>query len=347
MKKRINVLYQCDNNFAFMTGVSFTSLLINASASVEYHVYILTPDMSRENQDKFYEVIQEYPQIDVTLEFIPAEECRKEVMSWDVPSHRGSWVTYYKLLVGSLFDEGSGVDRIIHIGADTLVTGTLEELADFDFQGRPFAMNWSERLFHCHFRLNYRYAIAEMVFFNLPVWREERAEERCRRFAKKYGKKYDSKDQDILNMEFQFEYAQLPLKYNIYASTVDFSEKNKRRFNAAKVITDKELKEAYAHPEIIHIPKTFLYRPHEKGSLEPIKDVWWSYLERSPWRGMQPAETGNMGMKEKLLRWVYTHTSKPFREWFYIASRKYYGLLRAIVQPPYKKSEERIGKVHK
>lgn len=343
MKKRINVLYQCDDRFAFMTGVSFTSLLINASEQAEYHVYILTPDMSLENRDRFHEIVHKYPQIDMTLAFIPAEECSKEIASWNVPSHRGSWVTYYKLLAGSLFDEDSGVDRIIHIGADTLVTGTLEGLADFDFHGAPFAMNWSERLFHCHFRLNYRYAIAEMVFFNLPVWRETGAEERCRRFALKYGKKYDSKDQDILNMEFQFEYAQLPLKYNIYAATLDFSEKHKRKFNAAKVISDKEIKEAYAHPEIIHIPKTFLYRPHEQDSLEPIKDLWWSYLKRSPWKGMKPVPSGEMGMKEKFLRWVYTHASKGFREWFYIASRKYYGLLRAIVQPPYKKDEERIG----
>lgn len=111
--------------------------------------------------------------------------------------------------------------------------------------------------------MNYRYAIAEMVFFYLPIWKDFRAEERCRRFAKKYGRKHDGKDKDILNMEFQFEYAQLPLKYNIYASTIDFSERNKGKFNAAKVITDKELKEACAHPEIIHIPKTFLYRTRE------------------------------------------------------------------------------------
>lgn len=222
--------------------------------------------------------------------------------------------------------------------------GTLEELADFDFHGAPFAMNWSERLFQCHFRLNYRYAVAEMVFFNLPVWRELKCEERCQLFAQKYGKKYVNKDQDILNMEFQFEYAQLPLKYNLYASTLDFSEENKRRFNAAKVISAQEVKEAYRHPEIIHIPRTFLYRPHENGSLEPIKDLWWSYLKQSPWKGIKPVEPWKIGMKEKLLRWVYTHTPKGFREWFYISSRKYCNLIRAILNPPYKKSEERIGR---
>lgn len=327
-----------------MVGTSMTSLLANASKEIHYNIFFIASDLSIENIDKFKSLKEIFPDIDYELIFLDASYCEQEIKSWNVPDHRGSYVTYYKLLIDH-YMQGTIIDRIIHIGADTLVMGTLEGLINFDFCGAPFAMNWSERLFHCHFRLNYRYAIAEMVYFNLPVWRAVSAEERCRRFAQKYGNKYDSKDQDILNMEFQFEYAQLPLKYNIYASTLDFSEKHKRKFNGAKAVTDEEIAEAYAHPEIIHIPKTFLYRPHENGSLEPIKDIWWKYLEMSPWRGIQPVETGQMGAKERLLRWVYVNSPKNFREWFYIVSRKYYGLMRAIVQPPYKRNKERIGKI--
>lgn len=343
-RKQVNILYQCDNNFAFMVGTSMTSLLANASKDISYRIFFMASGLSDENIEKFKSLKNLFPEIDYELFFLDTTYCEKEIDSWKVPAHRGSYVTYYKLLIDHYLKD-TDIDRIIHIGADTLVTGTLEGLADFDFGGAPFAMNWSERLFHCHFRFSYRYAIAEMVYFNLPIWREVSGEKRCKRFAERYGTKYDSKDQDILNMEFQFEYAQLPLKYNIYASTIDFSEKHKRKFNAAKIISKEEIAEAYRHPEIIHIPKTFLFRPHEKGSLEPIKDIWWKYLEMSPWRGMQPVEAGQMGAKEKFLRWVYIHTSKGFREWFYITSRKYYGLMRAIVQPPYKRDKERIGKI--
>lgn len=344
-RKRVNILYQCDNNFAFMVGTSMTSLLANASKEIYYQIYFIAAGLSEENIEKFKSLKNLFPEIDYDLIFLDSSYCETEINSWKVPDHRGSYVTYYKLLIDHYL-QSTDIDCIIHIGADTLVTGTLEGLVDFDFSGAPFAMNWSEKLFHCHFRLNYRYAIAEMVFFNLPIWRKVHGEERCKRFAKKYGNKYDSKDQDILNMEFQFEYTQLPLKYNIYASTIDFSEKHKRKFNAAKVITNEEIVDAYKHPEIIHIPRTFLYRPHEKGSLEPIKDTWWEYLSMSPWKGMQPVEPGKMGAKEKFLRWIYIHSSKSFREWFYIVSRKYYGLMRAIIQPPFKKNSERISGIY-
>ena len=145
-RKRINVLYQCDDKFAFMAGVSFASLAINSDKEAEYFVYVLTPDMSEINRRKWCEVRDRYSEGNIHLLFLPAEECQKEVNSWNVPSHRGSWVTYYKLLLARYFDESSGVDRIIHIGADTLVTGSLTELADFDFKGKPFAMNWSEKI---------------------------------------------------------------------------------------------------------------------------------------------------------------------------------------------------------
>ena len=36
MKKRVNILFQSDDNFAFMVGVAMSSLLENASKNVFY-----------------------------------------------------------------------------------------------------------------------------------------------------------------------------------------------------------------------------------------------------------------------------------------------------------------------
>lgn len=64
--KHINILYQCDNNFAFMTGVSCTSLLINAKKNrggVFYSIYILNTDISEENKKRFYSLKKQFPDI--------------------------------------------------------------------------------------------------------------------------------------------------------------------------------------------------------------------------------------------------------------------------------------------
>ncbi len=335
MKKRVNIWYQSSDAYAFMTGVSFTSLLLNASEKIAYHVYILTTDMTDRNKKKFYRTVEKFPHIDMKLEFIDANMFEDEINTWNVPAHRGARVTYYKLLIGRIFDENSGVDRIIQIGADTLVTGSLEELPDFEFGDNPIAMNWSEKLYERHYPRKYKYCIAEMVYFNLPKWREHDCENRIKRHFEEIGEIYGSKDQGILNMEFQYERAQLPLKYNVYGITYFFSDKNKRRFNNASDITEQEIREAYKHPEIIHIPRTFLYRPHEEGSREPLKDMWWEYCRKSEWKDYTAKPPSPpLGAKEIFLRWVYLHTPKNFAEWFYIQCRHGYGFMNSVKSKP-------------
>jgi lipopolysaccharide biosynthesis glycosyltransferase len=303
----------------------------------------LTPDMSSENKEKFIILISNYKNKNISLEFLDAKYCEETVKSWGVPAHRGSYVTYYKLLLNHYF-ENKDVESVLHIGADTLVTGSLEELCDFDFKGNPIAMNWSEKLYERHFPHNYHYCIAEMVFFNLPEWRMHNCEERVRRHCIKIGDIYGSKDQGILNMEFQDEWTQLPLKYNIYGITYYFSYRNKRRFNNAPIITKREIEDAYANPQIIHIPRTFLYRPHEKGSREPLKEMWWHYLEKSPWKGMEKQEPyPPLGAKEKFLRYLYLKLPPFLAEPFYIICRQAYGWLNSVKCRPYALKNRCIG----
>lgn len=301
---------------------------------VFYSIYILNTDISEENKKRFYSLKKQFPDIFFEIIFLDAQYCDEMVRSWNVPDHRGSYVTYYKLLLDHYFAD-TEVERIIHVGADTLILGDLSELDDFDFQGQPIAMNWSERLFERHFPHNFKYCIAEMIYFNLPEWRKHHCEERVRLHIREIGDIYGSKDQGILNMEFQEEITQLPLKYNVYGITFYFHKHNKIRFNNAPVISRKEILEAYRHPEIVHIPRTFLYRPHEEGSREPLKKLWWKYCKSSPWKDLQPYPVyPPLGAKEKFLRTVYLMLPSYFAEWFYVVCRHGYGFLNSIKCKP-------------
>lgn len=341
--KKITILYQCDNNFAFMVGTSLTSLLENATKKIFYDIYLLTPDMSSENREKYFTLIKRYPDLHVNFSFLDASFCENEVKSWNVPDHRGSYVTYYKLLLDHYFKD-TDTKTVLHIGADTLVTGSLEELCDFDFEGQPIAMNWSTKEYERHFPLNYKYCIAEMVFFNLEEWRKHNCEERVKRHFIEIGDIYGSKDQGILNMEFQYECKQLPLKYNVYGITYYFSTRNKLRFNNAPIITKEEIEEAYNNPEIIHIPRTFLYRPHEEGSYEPLKDMWWEYAKKSPWGDMKPIKPyPPLGAKEKFIRKMYLALPAFLAEPFYILCRHGYEFMHAMQFKPLPADRCRIG----
>lgn len=344
--KKMNILYQSSDEFSFMVGTSLTSLLENAVDTVQYNIFILTPDMSEVNKNRFVELVNRYSKIQIQLEFLDANYCKEEVLSWNVPAHRGSYITYYKLLLDHYFCD-TDVDKILHIGGDTLVLGSLEELCDFDFQGNPIAMNWSSREFERHFPFSYKYRVAEMVYFNLSEWRKHNCEDRIKRHFIEIGDIYGSKDQGILNMEFQFECQQLPLKYNIYGLTYNFSFKNKRRFNDAPIITDKEIEEAYLHPEIVHLPRTFLYRPHEKGSMEPLKEVWWKYINISPWNGKKEENPmPPLGAKERFIRKLYLQLPAFLAQPFYIYCRRGFGIMIRLFNKPLKKSKRCIGYIN-
>ena len=48
-RRQLNILYQCDNRFAFMVGVSMTSLLANADKDIYYHIFFIASALSTEN----------------------------------------------------------------------------------------------------------------------------------------------------------------------------------------------------------------------------------------------------------------------------------------------------------
>lgn len=341
MKKRVNLLFQSDDNFAFMVGVAMSSLLENASSDVFYDIYYFALRLSDASRAKFEALRTLHPDVDYRLTMVDAEPFEREFVSLRVHAHRGSYVTYFKLLLDRYFGN-TDVDRILHVGADTLVTGSLEGLADFDFGGAPFAMNWTERQHERYHPWRYRACIAEMVYFHLPEWRRHRCEARILRHIREIGDIYGSKDQGLLNVEFQDEFVQLPLKYNVYDMVTHMSRKNLLRYHNAPVYTREEILEAVARPEIIHLARTFLYRPCEEGSLDFNRDLWWAYCDRSPWKGMAPLPPfPPLGAKERLFRWLYRRAPLPLCDFLYIYSRRIFGLWLYLSHLPRKRV--RIG----
>ncbi len=337
MKKRVNILFQSDDNFAFMVGVAMSSLLEHASKDVFYDIYYFALNLSEDSRRKFDALRERHPEIDYRLTIVDATRFEKEFVSLGVHAHRGSYVTYFKLLLDRYFKD-TDVDRIIHVGADTLITGSLEGLADFDFKGAPVAMNWTEKQHERYHPWRYCACVAEMIYFNLPEWRTHNCEERIIRHIKEIGDIYGSKDQGILNVEFQDEYVQLPLKYNVYDMATHMSKGNLLRYHDAPVYTREEIFDAIEHPEVIHLARTFLYRPCEEGSLDFNNDLWWGYCGRSPWAGMKPIPPNPpLGAKEKLFRWLYQHAPLGFCDWLYIISRRVFGVYLYLTHRPRKR----------
>lgn len=337
---RINILYQCSNEYAFMAGVSIVSLLENADRNIEYCIYILNEKMSDQNRKCFAALKEEYPTIHFTIEFLDATICSRLFAKWKVPNHRGSNATYFKLLSYHFFKD-TDVKQIIYIDADSLILGNLAGLVRFDFHGKPIALCWQEKMRFRHVPLHVPYHSGSMVYFNYPEWVKHNCEARIREHILNIGEIYGSKDEGIMNMEFEGEIARLPLKYNVYSLSLFMDRKSLKKFYNAPVLREKEIIEAQKFPQIVHVPRTFLYRPFEKGSKDPISELWWSYCNKSPWKGMKmkPAYPP-LGAKEKLLRFLYLHLPDKLANRVYIAFRHGYGYYLYLTHLPKKKEKQ-------
>jgi len=72
MKKRVNILFQSDDNFAFMVGVAMSSLLENANKDVFYDIYYFALNLSDDSRRKFNELKTRHPEVDYRLTIVDA-----------------------------------------------------------------------------------------------------------------------------------------------------------------------------------------------------------------------------------------------------------------------------------
>ena len=99
MKKRVNILFQSDDNFAFMVGVAMSSLLENASKNVFYDIYYFALNLSDASRARFDSLRERHPDVDYRFTVVDAADFEREFIALHVHDHRGSYVTYFKLLL--------------------------------------------------------------------------------------------------------------------------------------------------------------------------------------------------------------------------------------------------------
>lgn len=324
----IHIAFHSSDAYAFMTGTAIQSILENADIAIGYYIYVITADMSEDNQAKILSFNENFEKIAHKVEIMDGKKCDEYLQEVGMPKFRDSYTPYYTLMTGFFFAKRN-IERIVVMDADSIVKGSLKELLDFDFKGKPLALTCQERMRVPNLPHNYRYCRSSLVLFNMPIWGKNRCQERALELVE-WGRSkgyYLIQEEGIINIEFQNEIELLPLKFNLYAMTLPFSYKLKKWFYRTPDLTENELKEAIEDTQIIHFGRTFLYRPNEEGSRDRLSDLWWEYCNRSPWRGMSPTPALPLRMNEKIFRAVYKVLPNCMGDRFYIFIRHLMGCL--------------------
>lgn len=285
--KKINVCYASSNEYAPYTGISLFSCLEN-NADIIDTVYILSFGILEENRLKLKEVVENRNCGFVFVEAIPIMKPIFESINLD--TFRGSYATYARAFISYLIPEE--VDRLLYIDSDTIVDGSLKEIADLDLDSMDkvyaavigtnhyFSKDNPETKLDNGNRIYFQ---AGIIFFNLNLWRKYGCTEMIEDYIKHHGSSYPNADQTVINNVIEQKYVHpLHPKFN-YWGHIYRGPRLWYQMRLGEFWDDDTIKEAIDHPVIIHY-KGYIVHPWRKDSISSLYDRYHSYKPLTPWK---------------------------------------------------------------
>ena len=286
MDKILNVLYQSDNNYADLTGVSITSLFENNKHLDEINVYILNDNISTDNINKMKRLCADY---DRKLIIVDTEKILIKLKELNVEPYKGTYTTYFKLLaVESL---KINTDRLLQLDGDTIVNEPLDELLSMDLNNYVCAATY-DCILNDYKELvdipqNDKYYNCGVLLINKDFWHNYNCEKKIINHLLNVRNRYFTVDQDIINVLFRDKIKYLDIKYNLNSGFYIYGINESFRiygldetFFTPKYIIEKALKKPY----INHCMGAMTGRPWEQDNFHPQNELYNKYLSISPWK---------------------------------------------------------------
>lgn len=286
MSKILNVLYQSDDNYAMVTGVSIVSLCENNAHLDQINIFYIDDGLSARNIGIIESIVSRYGR---NLHFVDAAPIRKMLIDLDVAPWRGTYTTYYKLFAVDEIELAT--DRILQIDGDTVINGPLDYLIELDLGDSVCAATRDCVLTDYKTQLGipaeeYYYNCGVMLI-SKPNWERANCKERIIAHLKDVRSKYFVVDQDIVNLLFRHEIMYISPTYNFnscfYIYGVEYTFKIydlTDEIYIPKTCLEKILKEG---PVINHCMSAMTGRPWEHNSIHPQNELFDMYLAKTPW----------------------------------------------------------------
>lgn len=329
MKKILNVLYQSNDNYAVLTGVSITSLLINNQHMDEINVYILNDMIDEKNIKKMQQICDEYSR---NLIVVDTREIIKRLIELEVEPYKNTYTTYFKLFAVGSLDLNS--DRVLQLDGDTIINGPLDELLEMDLQGCVCAATY-ECLLNEYKKMigvpeRDKYYNCGVLLINKNFWDEYDCENKIVHHLTHVRNRYFTVDQDIINVLFRDKITYMHLKYNFNSGFYMYGIKESFKiYNLSEEYysTLEQINEAYQAPVIYHCMGAMTGRPWEQGNVHPQNDIYDKYKALSPWKDVEK-KVVKRSLIFRLQRRLYLLLPRPvyapihrFALWLYLKKR--------------------------
>lgn len=215
MDKKYHIAFCVDDIYAQYISVTIKSIAENfhIKGREGICIHIITDFISEKKLHRLNKIIKEYELLTLYIHKVDGSSLFElRTNGWGV-------YTWYRILLPNILS--LGIDRVLYLDADTLVTADLSELFDMDMTNKSIAAVVEDNTFgQKHYnRLGYEsskhYICAGVLLMNLDYWREHHLTEKMIEWAKKNEYRIRLLDQDTINYICQDTKILLPLRFGI------------------------------------------------------------------------------------------------------------------------------------
>jgi lipopolysaccharide biosynthesis glycosyltransferase len=283
-KPKLNVAYASNDSFAMQTGISLLSLLAN-NGDLDVCAYIMANGISDENKKRLEGIAKgkaELHLIDIS-EFLNGK-----AKEYGIASYADSFDAYSRIWIVELLPDS--MSTILYIDGDTVINGSLKELAQTDIRGYSCAMAKDIRSEKFNKKINleniYEYFNSGVILINLDFWKEYRIGDALLNDILNFPTIYP--DNAALCRVLKGKIKTLPLTCNATPMLRLYNNKSVYGIafrSNAPFCPEQELNEARENPAILHYTNYYLSgRPWFKDCIDKKGlQVWRKYLADSPW----------------------------------------------------------------
>ena len=301
------VVYSSDDNYAQHTGVSIVSLLDNNKHFDDIHIYIIDNEISKVNKEKLIDIINNYGRRISFIDFNKYKSMLNLNMQWNI-----SISSYARLFISSMLPDN--VDKVLYFDCDTVIVNKIDELWNTDIKdyyvaGVADTVSSSTKS-SVGIDRDGKYINAGMLLINLKKWREDNIQDKFIKFIDSYEGRVTHHDQGVINGVLQNNLKILKPNFNLM--TVYYTMKREDIISYYSIdsefYSEDVIQEALLDPIYIHFTPGFTTRPWIKGCKHPKKELYLSYLEKTPWKDTK-LEKDKSKIRVKVVNWIYRNLS--------------------------------------
>ncbi|MDX2099948.1 MAG: glycosyltransferase family 8 protein [Leptolyngbyaceae cyanobacterium bins.59] len=278
----MNVLFCFDRNYEQHFGVAVTSLILNNAAHLQ-GIYIITDHISPELKAKLEALTQKHK---VTFYPYEIDGKKAEVDKFKIFAHVSA-AACYRLLIAEILPPD--LEKVLYLDSDLVVNGDLSELYNLDVSNYPVAaFGGKVRTTKQRLQLkNDYYFNSGVLLINLNLWRQQKVGLRAIDIIKNDPESVLLPDQDAINKVVDGNFLLLDKKWNSQVDSYEFQ---------SQVDGDSV---------IVHYIGSL--KPWQGWCMAPEKDLYWSYLKKSPWSDAKAEKPKNVKKLVAATRYLFRY----------------------------------------